>query len=288
MRMLDAPNYTQIPNILLDTIFRDMGEAELRVLLAVCRKTLGWQKDKDRISLTQLEKITGLSRQGVINGINDAVGHGFVERLPVGQSFTYELILTSQPSGLELVNEVDQLGDKLVNEVDIQKKVNLNKEINTQPEKAPVVGISAFTGLPLKVQVKSDMEGSRERIKTLVDEAMFAKRNTCGEYPEGLRAALAEFNRLWKIDPPGRKSKQYGYWINCTKEMIESMGEYGLEVIGEYFIEWQKQPYQVNTPGSIAGSMRAYVGRKRAGKVEAMAVTYSIENEAGEWETVRI
>ena len=111
------PNYTQIPNIILDDVIKDMGEAELKVFLAIARKTFGWHKKKDKLSLTQLQELTGLSRQGVINGIEDGIKRGTIKKIPSGQSFFYQL----------LVNEVDQLEDvhtcQLVNEVDTQKKV---------------------------------------------------------------------------------------------------------------------------------------------------------------------
>jgi phage replication O-like protein O len=75
----EAPNYTQTPNELFDLI-PEMGIAELKVTLVVVRKTLGWHKREDRISLTQLQELTGLSRQGVIDGILDAVARGTVKQ----------------------------------------------------------------------------------------------------------------------------------------------------------------------------------------------------------------
>lgn len=104
------PNYTQTPNLLLDQHIKDMGEAELKVVLIAVRKTIGWHKERDMISLSQFQEATGMSRQGVINGINDAVKRGVLSKVRQGNSFSYSLV----------VNEVDQ---KVVNEVDTQKKV---------------------------------------------------------------------------------------------------------------------------------------------------------------------
>lgn len=126
-KQLDAPNYTQIPNALLDNLMKDMGEAELRVVLAISRKTFGWHKDKDKISLTQLQDITGLSRQGVINGIDAGIERGIILKEPDGVSFIYSLIIedadeTSQRSRPEVVNEIDYHSQRsrlaLVNVVD--------------------------------------------------------------------------------------------------------------------------------------------------------------------------
>ena len=55
--------------MLLDAVMRRVSDPALRVLFAIVRKTYGFTKRTDHISLTQLEEITGLSRQGAVNGI---------------------------------------------------------------------------------------------------------------------------------------------------------------------------------------------------------------------------
>ena len=49
------PNFTQIPNVFFDEWLGDLGKGELKVLLYVMRRTYGFQKNKDRISLSQLQ-----------------------------------------------------------------------------------------------------------------------------------------------------------------------------------------------------------------------------------------
>lgn len=133
----DGPNYTQIPNVLIDEQLLNMKEAEIKVTLAIARKTFGWHKERDKLSLSQLMELTGLSRQGVLNGIEAGIARGTINREPAGQSFYYKLVVnevdqlnkpTSQRSRPVLVNEVDRLSPKLVNEVDTQKKVSKDKE----------------------------------------------------------------------------------------------------------------------------------------------------------------
>lgn len=119
-----APNYTQIPNLLLEEHIKTMTEAEMRVALAIARKTFGWHKRQDKLSLSQLMNLTGMSRQGVINGIEAGIARGIIRRESDGQSYLYELVIkeavvnevdqserseTSQRSRPQLVNEVDQL-----------------------------------------------------------------------------------------------------------------------------------------------------------------------------------
>lgn len=60
-------NFLKLPMCVADKLCQiDIGNAELRVFMAICRKTYGWHKDSDRISYGQLEKITGLKRRCLI------------------------------------------------------------------------------------------------------------------------------------------------------------------------------------------------------------------------------
>ena len=108
----DKPNHTQIPNVLLDEQMCEMGEAELRVVFAVARKTFGWHKERDRISLSQLMKLTGLSKQGVLNGTEDAIQRGVLSKIPEGNSFSYALLVNEVDTSERLVNNVDMTGQQ--------------------------------------------------------------------------------------------------------------------------------------------------------------------------------
>jgi phage replication O-like protein O len=99
------PNTTQVPNVLLDVVMPAIKNASLRVLLAVARKTYGYQKSADDISLTQLQKLTGLSRQGVVNGIS---GLGNLLGIENGDDGMNRYRLNVDLSSGELVNLFDQ------------------------------------------------------------------------------------------------------------------------------------------------------------------------------------
>jgi len=143
------PSYTAVPNAILENMHR-MHPSTLAVTLFVLRQTEGYtdgnggRKEWDRISLSQFEKATGLSRQGVIDAIAKAVSGGWIERRKKGQGYQYRcphvaaqlvnsldyLTITSQvsrPVDDQLVNSVDQ---QLVNSVDPQKK-DIKKELHT-------------------------------------------------------------------------------------------------------------------------------------------------------------
>jgi phage replication O-like protein O len=76
-----CPNTTQIPNDVFDTLMPQLSGGELKVLLYICRRTFGFRKDSDRISLSQiahgittktgriLDHGTGLCKRHVINAL---------------------------------------------------------------------------------------------------------------------------------------------------------------------------------------------------------------------------
>ena len=89
-----VPNHTQTPNELFDEHMKLMNGSELKIVLAICRKTFGWHKEQDQISLSQMMEMTGLKRPAVIAGIQSAMSRGIVARRQIGRSFEYALILT--------------------------------------------------------------------------------------------------------------------------------------------------------------------------------------------------
>jgi len=121
---VDPPNYTQVPNTLIDDLMPKMKEAELKVTMAIARETFGWHRDEKLLSLTRLQTLTGLSRQGVVNGIEDGLRRRVIERRAAGDSFTYRLLVNEvdQPSQRTRPAPVNQVDRRPVNQVDTAKK----------------------------------------------------------------------------------------------------------------------------------------------------------------------
>ena len=55
-----SPNYTQVPNEMFD-LMSTMGHAEFKVIMVAVRQTIGYHRQRDAISYTQFEAMTGLS-----------------------------------------------------------------------------------------------------------------------------------------------------------------------------------------------------------------------------------
>jgi phage replication O-like protein O len=92
-----APTFTQTPNDLFDHWLPLLKESELKVLLVIMRKTFGWNKVRDRISNSQLVKLTGQSSQSVKDAIKSLQSKGLILKETIGKLGTqetyYELIV---------------------------------------------------------------------------------------------------------------------------------------------------------------------------------------------------
>lgn len=106
--------YTRTSNVLYDQWMPLMGEAELKVVMLIARCTEGWHRQTTRLSLSEFETLTGLSRQAVIDGLHQARARGVIDRASSGHSFDYWLVTDESPTvttssqPTRLVNEVDQ------------------------------------------------------------------------------------------------------------------------------------------------------------------------------------
>jgi hypothetical protein len=111
------PHYTQVPDLLFDQIMQDLDEKELKVLLYIIRRTFGFKKQDDNISLNQLadgiktkdgrvlDRGTGLSRTLVKRALrslkekNLIVARRNVDTERGNLPTTYSLKMQSDPRG---------------------------------------------------------------------------------------------------------------------------------------------------------------------------------------------
>jgi phage replication O-like protein O len=82
--------YTKIPNAWIDIAMQHMGYAEMKIVFAVLRQTVGWHKPHDVISLSQFEAMTGMTRANVIKGIRDAAAQQWIKHYKRGNVSVYE------------------------------------------------------------------------------------------------------------------------------------------------------------------------------------------------------
>jgi phage replication O-like protein O len=184
---ISAPNYTQIPNDLLEYWLPQLGEAELKVLLVIMRKTLGWHKKREWICNTQLMKSTGLCLDTVISAARALQEKGLILRQVDGpngkQRVYYELVIyedsnNSYPS----TSSTRPLDSNPRDQVDPQKKDTYIKETTTTERAAtpPVAAAVSFYEFlktspePIPQDVMESVSGTypEERVKNALEFAI--------------------------------------------------------------------------------------------------------------------
>ncbi|MFC2559768.1 MAG: replication protein, partial [Haemophilus seminalis] len=60
------PNSFQIPNAFVDEVMFALSGNAVKAYLLVARKTTGWQKESDFISIEQFKQFTGINRNKTI------------------------------------------------------------------------------------------------------------------------------------------------------------------------------------------------------------------------------
>jgi hypothetical protein len=71
--MFEKPNYHNTPNEFVDTYLKDLSGAETKIINVVFRKTFGFHKDFDYISIGQFMDYTGLSNRQVIDSTKSLI-----------------------------------------------------------------------------------------------------------------------------------------------------------------------------------------------------------------------
>lgn len=164
MFKIPPPNYTQTPNDLFDHWLPHLGEAELKVLLVIMRKTFGWHKTHDVISSSQLAKHTGMTEESVIKAARSLQGKGVITRDvigPIGKQQTIYALVVEQysnnsypsvesrgPLGLDPPDQTEAQKKPLLKE-NIQKKQQ-QSDAHAQEEKKTAAVFSE----PVKYEVK--------------------------------------------------------------------------------------------------------------------------------------
>ena len=130
-------NSFQLPNSVVDELLSDLTGAELKCYLLVVRKTKGWNKEIDSISIGQFMEVTGLSNRSVITACDSLVEKGLLvrsggeRRLNTYSVRSFNISQTGEKSSSDKTGEKSsQTGEK--SSSDLVKKVHTqNNNKNT-------------------------------------------------------------------------------------------------------------------------------------------------------------
>jgi hypothetical protein len=137
----ETPKGTYTPDVVFDVLAPNLKESELRVLLYIIRRTYGFKKDSDNISISQMSKGiqkidgkvldygTGMTKQGVIKGVAGLLEKGIVvaqrnrSREKGDEATTYTLRFKGDPVSTRITRGGKPKRQGGVNDVDTQVTV---------------------------------------------------------------------------------------------------------------------------------------------------------------------
>ncbi len=234
---LYAPNTFQCPNDLVDHWMPHLKEGELKVLLVIIRKTLGWHKIRDKISISQLMQFTGMSRPSVIDSSDSLASKGIIIKETLGkegsQETYYELVIT-QDSNYSYQSKINTPPSKKsepppVKNFDPQQTSSLNTSFQEQQQAKPKV-FDCLLAVDVDVKEKEwitenyDEETVKHAISyTLHPETKISTTVTktlkwaCKAKPELPKPKVKKLSRREQFEQAYKNNGQYNgadCWIN--------------------------------------------------------------------------
>jgi len=150
-----SPKYTQVPDELFDELLSQLNESELKVLLYITRRTFGFKKDSDNISIAQicngietkkgkvLDRGTGLGKSSVIRAVKGLEDKNIIiatRRKDLKRGFlptTYSLNIIHNPLSQNNTRVVSLATQGLVLKRNIQKTLLQDTDNNVNVSQYP-------------------------------------------------------------------------------------------------------------------------------------------------------
>ena len=125
---MTKPNYTQLSNDFIDGRMASLSGAAVKTFLVITRRTIGWHKDTDAVSYSQIKALTGFgSRTTISRALDELIAAELiVATKTTGGTTVYELAMTSPESGL--VTSPESVPGESTNRTGTSPESGLTKE----------------------------------------------------------------------------------------------------------------------------------------------------------------
>lgn len=163
--------YTAIANEIMDALMKCCpGGSEGQVLMCVIRKTYGWQKKQDAISISQLSEATNLSRRAVIYAIQNLEAKNMI----IVSRANSQINTISFQKDYELWRP-DAVSEQWARQLQLKRERYHQKVVQRIDDDVQISALpsqtqnSEFSALPSTIQVVQRIdEGSAENCKKVV------------------------------------------------------------------------------------------------------------------------
>ena len=184
--MTSEGGFLRMPNDWIDRALPTMTPAEWMVMTVILRQTLGWQKERDAISLTQMQQKTGLSRHTVIDAIRGLAKRGWIKAYEQGIRSVYEpcfdagaeiaLDETSAEIAPPLVQKLHHTSAETAPEVVQKLHTQKTEDTNQKKNKDKVQRRASRARVPDETKIVSDTASSEAENPETLKQIRKAKR----------------------------------------------------------------------------------------------------------------
>jgi len=237
------PNTTQIPNNLFNGEMQKMKDTELRVVLIVARKTLGWienpetgmRKEEDWISHFQLTKFTGKKSRALSTAIDNCIKKGWIEARDNKGSI---LDTPQKRAGKKIFY---RLGEIFLSKVETPAK---SAEVSQTPAKSAI----AKSAIAKSANDKSNRITKETSLQNIVGKAddVFLFKNKLDEMTKDKQKHIQIIALYWRIKGFNFENKeQYQAALKRELRPARQLVGYSMDRIRET-IEWLSEETDIN------------------------------------------
>ena len=220
-------HYTQIDNLVIDELMQTLSGLQFKVLMVIIRKTIGWGKEEDNISLSQIRQTAGTTNK---NSVIEAIRHLEAQGL----------IIVSRPGGVatnsfSLNKGYDFSGNKSVT----TDSLGSNKSVTASSNKTVTAGSNKSVTHKRKTLKKVEESAAAQNseqiqhkelalkiavvmgIDHLPVKAQVSDLNTITEWLVSVEATPADvelFGRYWWGDKPPSIFQVKKFWSNALAQ----------------------------------------------------------------------
>ena len=133
--LINKTGFTKYPNVLMDLYMKELSPIAFKLLSVICRKTIGFNKSQDKISLSIFKKYTGVSKASVVKGLNELIDKKLIIKSKNITTNIYELNLdVLQQNQIVKTESVQKLNQGLIAVPEYDQILNRQtvQDLNTQ------------------------------------------------------------------------------------------------------------------------------------------------------------
>lgn len=208
----NSKGFLQVNNQIIDYWMSKLTNAEFKTLLAIIRKTKGWNKPYDRISQTQIAELTGLTTRSVRTAISDLLDKNLI--IVTGDDNKMKLFAVN----FVVVNDVET-------EVTAMEKALKQAEVTSKQEEV----ISHQSEVTSK-QAEAGFLHNKQTKDTITKDINNKQGN---KKPKPRKTDFVEFDFT---DKQKAKCSEYGIDINS---LLEGFKDYAA-ANGKQYVDWSR------------------------------------------------